>query len=105
MQATLTGTLNKARITNGRSTERVLVKTLFYELIHDDWFPLAFACAVALPSPPQSRVPFQTAGRNRPDTVGEFAGLAESSTYAGKSARIVASIRTETGSLSFLAQP
>src|SRR4051794_18861764 len=32
----------------------------------------------------------------RPDTVGEFAGLAESSTYAGKSARIVASIRTET---------
>src|SRR3954468_9978339 len=39
------------------------------------------------------------------DTVGEFAGLAESNTYAGKSARIVASIRTETGSLSFLAQP
>ena len=39
------------------------------------------------------------------DTVGEFAGLAESSTYAVKSARIVASIRTETGSLSFLAQP
>jgi hypothetical protein len=43
--------------------------------------------------------------RNRSDTVGEFAGLAESSTYVGKSARIVASIRTETGSLSFLAQP
>src|SRR5215203_5931616 len=41
----------------------------------------------------------------RSDTVGEFAGLAESSTYVGKSARIVASIRTETGSLSFLAQP
>src|ERR1044072_3371762 len=33
--------------------------------------------------------------RKRTDTVGEFAGLAESSTYAGKSARIVASIRTE----------
>src|SRR3954471_12230500 len=44
-------------------------------------------------------------GGKRSDTVGEFAGLAESSTYAGKSARIVASIRTETGSLSFLAQP
>src|SRR4051794_27987034 len=43
--------------------------------------------------------------RKRADTVGEIAGLAESSTYAGKSARIVASIRTETGSLSFLAQP
>src|SRR3954467_13865492 len=43
--------------------------------------------------------------RKGSDTVGEFAGLAESSTYAGKSARIVASIRTETGSLSFLAQP
>ena len=28
MQATLTGTLNKVRITDGRSTERVLVKTL-----------------------------------------------------------------------------
>src|SRR4051794_25321509 len=41
----------------------------------------------------------------RSDTVGEFAGLAESSTYVGKSARIVASIRAETGSLSFLAQP
>src|SRR5215210_2399641 len=38
-----------------------------------------------------------------PDTVGEFAGLAESSTYAGKSARIAASIRTETGALSFFA--
>src|SRR3954453_2594622 len=38
-------------------------------------------------------------GRNRSDTVGEIAGLAESSTYVGKSARIVASIRTETGSL------
>src|SRR5215210_6668985 len=38
-------------------------------------------------------------------SVGEFVGLVESSTYAGKSARIVASIRTETGSLSFLAQP
>src|SRR3954447_3493436 len=38
-------------------------------------------------------------------SVGEIAGLAESSTYAGKSAHIVASIRTETGSLSFLAQP
>src|SRR3954468_2033044 len=45
------------------------------------------------------------AARKRSDTVGEFAGLAGSSTYAGKSARIVASIRTETGSLSFLAQP
>jgi hypothetical protein len=43
--------------------------------------------------------------RKRSDTVGEFAGLAESSTYAGKSAHIVASIRTEEGSLSFLAQP
>src|SRR5215212_2632240 len=42
--------------------------------------------------------------RKRSDTVGEIAGLAESSTYAGKSARIAASIRTETGSLSFLAQ-
>ena len=42
---------------------------------------------------------------NRSDTVGEFAGLAEISTYAGKSACIVASIRTETGSLSFTAQP
>jgi plasmid stabilization system protein ParE len=31
--------------------------------------------------------------------------LAESSTYAGKSARIAASVRTETGSLSFPAQP
>src|SRR4051812_7169770 len=41
---------------------------------------------------------------NDRDTVGEFAGLAESSTYAGKSARIAASIRTETGSVSFLAQ-
>jgi hypothetical protein len=45
------------------------------------------------------------AARKRSDTVGEFAGLAEISTYAGKSACIVASIRTETGSLSFLAQP
>src|SRR3954454_13850661 len=41
----------------------------------------------------------------RPDTVGEFAGLVEISTYAGKSACSVASIRAETGSLSFLAQP
>ena len=40
-----------------------------------------------------------------PDTVGEIAGLAESSTHVGKSARIVASIRTEIGSLPFLAQP
>src|SRR3954452_10859367 len=38
-------------------------------------------------------------------SVGEIAGLAESSTYVGKSARIVASIRTEKGPLSFLAQP
>src|SRR3954466_3532092 len=43
--------------------------------------------------------------RKRSDTVGEFAGLAESSTYAGESARIVTPIRTETGPLSFLAQP
>src|SRR3954453_22877611 len=38
------------------------------------------------------------------DTVGEIAGLAERSTYAGQSAHIVASIRTEAGPLSFLAQ-
>src|SRR3954468_21962425 len=33
--------------------------------------------------------------RKGSDTVGEIAGLVESSTYVGKSARIVASIRTE----------
>src|SRR4051794_28906709 len=38
-------------------------------------------------------------------SVGEIAGLAESGTFVGKSAHIVASIWTETGSLSFLAQP
>src|SRR3954466_10043327 len=48
--------------------------------------------------------PFDDGARPaRGSSVGEFAGLAESSTYAGKSARIVASIRTETGFLSFLA--
>ena len=45
------------------------------------------------------------AGRIPADTVGEFAGLAESRTCVGKSARIMASIRTEAGSLSFIAQP
>ena len=40
-----------------------------------------------------------------PDTVGEIAGLAESSTYVGKFARIVASIRTEKRLLSFPVQP
>jgi DNA-binding beta-propeller fold protein YncE len=33
-----------------------LPKLCFYELIHNDWFTLAFACAVALPSPPRFEV-------------------------------------------------
>src|SRR4051794_21133323 len=49
--------------------------------------------------------PLHDGARPRGPSVGEFAGLAESSTCAGESARIVTPIRTETGPLSFLAQP
>jgi hypothetical protein len=39
------------------------------------------------------------------DTVGEIVGLAESRYLCGKSARVVAQIRTERGSCPYLAQP
>src|SRR3954447_25842975 len=72
--------------------------------------PARGPCGQAMLSrwPPEHQAERKTFNPSMPvqkgsDTVGEFAGLAESSTYAGKSARIVASIRTETGFLSFLA--
>src|SRR3954470_11326587 len=74
--------------------------------------PARGPCGQAMLSrwPPERQAERKTFNPSMPvqkgsDTVGEFAGLAESSTYVGKSARIVASIRTEIGFLSFLAQP
>ena len=66
---------------------------------------LGFRPAVPKDNPARCRTRARGMSNKRPDTVGEFAGLAEISTYAGKSTCIVASIRAETGSLSFLAQP